>query len=130
MSEKTGLLRWLTDHEIDDFNRDNVQVYVMDKPDPEEGGACHEYELRIHDKPIGTIKFQHGPAKDGANGVSEAALLAIILDRYRTFQDRWKGRGAAVAITRIEEALLWQQKCDSFRRNREARKEQQQCLTA
>lgn len=64
-------------------------VQVHDLPGP--GGGHHEYTItRKHTHTPGThvtrIDFQKGPIKEvGVNGVSNEALLAIVLDRLLCF---------------------------------------------
>lgn len=108
-------MRRLHDHEINTFNAQHVTVAAMDEPDPKAGGACHEYAIML--SPVGgapghVLKFQHGPVKDaGINGITDQALIAIILDRWRAFQrSKWANRETAVSITKLEEALMWQHK--------------------
>lgn len=101
----------LTDHQINEFNSDNVVVTRYDE-EPGPGGAHHQYAIYIHgDKhpPVVVINFQNGPAKEvGVNGVSEEALLAIVLDRLRGFQrGPFSTRENACAITKFEEGLHW-----------------------
>ena len=109
-------MRKLHDHEINTFNAEHVGVLVMDDPDPNAGGACHSYGIEVIDKG-GRIydvhlKFQHGPVKEtGVNGITDQALIAIVLDRYRAFQlSKWANRETALSITHLEEALMWQHK--------------------
>lgn len=72
-------------------------------PSGETGGAkLWEQELR----------FQTGPIKEaGVNGVCDEDLLNIVCDRLETFQTTdFACRENALAITAIEEALLWMRK--------------------
>lgn len=57
------------------------------------------------------IPFQCGPIGEGLNGIHNEDLIAIVLDRLRAFQAAdFKCRENAVAITKIEEGLMWLQK--------------------
>lgn len=58
------------------------------------------------------IGFQNGPILEaGVNGISQEALLAIVIDRLRSFQaGQYSCRENAVALTYIENALMWLQK--------------------
>ena len=55
------------------------------------------------------IRFQRGPiAEVGVNGLTNEALLAIVIDRLAGAQEGpFKCRENALAITKIEEASLW-----------------------
>lgn len=62
--------------------------------------------------PLAEIHFQEGPIKEaGVNGVCNEDLIAMVICRLEHFQ---KGpfacRDNAVAITKLEEALLWLRK--------------------
>ena len=109
--------RQLHDHKINPFNDQHVRVAAIDEPDENAGGACHEYLISIQQAPETvadetTLKFQHGPVQEaGVNGITDQALIAIILDRWRAFQkSKWANRETAVSITKLEEALMWQHK--------------------
>lgn len=98
-------MRTITDHKLNGLN-DALEITVLDEPG--QGGANHHYRIEGHaldlnpsagpglDKngnPKGTsvrpgdIFFQNGPIKEaGVNGISGEALLAIVIDRLRSFQ--------------------------------------------
>ncbi len=59
-----------------------------------------------------TISFQNGPIQEaGVNGISQEALLAVVIDRLRSFQGgQYACRENAVALTNCEQALMWLQK--------------------
>jgi ABC-type transport system involved in cytochrome c biogenesis ATPase subunit len=87
-----------------------TEVLVIDEPG--EGNACHKYsirELKDSNCEFGYIKFQKGPIKEnGVNGCHQEDLLAIIIDRLRSFQaGNFSCRENAMAITKCEEALHW-----------------------
>ena len=111
-------MRTLTDHKLNGLN-DSIRIDVMDEPG--QGGACHDYLIQPMtlpgDHPEGAInpvriKFQNGPIKEaGVNGLSQEALLAVVIDRLRSFQDGpFKCRENAIALTHLEDALMWLQK--------------------
>lgn len=58
------------------------------------------------------ISFQNGPIQEaGVNGISGEALLAIQIDRLRSFQaGQYACRENAIALTHLEDALMWLQK--------------------
>lgn len=101
------------DHETNAANR---QVTITaDEPDANNGNASHVYEITAL-TPDGApsiagtkIWFQHGPiAEVGVNGITNEALLAIVIDRLRGFQSsKYACRENALALTKLEEALQW-----------------------
>lgn len=106
-------MRTINTHKINPAN-DKIEILVADEPG--QGGASHLYHLTANDgHPIdgplnlGIIKFQNGPiAEHGVNGVTQEALLAIIIDRLQSFQaGPFKCRENAVALTHLETAKLW-----------------------
>jgi hypothetical protein len=109
--------RDLDDHKLGIVN-ERVHVTVLDEPGP--GGANHEYLLTYHPgMPLGEnvpmvnvrLSFQNGAvAEVGVNGITNEALIAVVMDRLRGFQHgAWKNRQTAVALTKLEEALQWLQ---------------------
>lgn len=110
-------MRTIHDHETNPANRE-LRIEVLDEPG--HGGACHEYrisgfafagkgdELVPHGATV-ELLFQNGPIKEvGVNGITHEALLAILIDRLRSFQrGPYACRENALALTRIEEALHW-----------------------
>ena len=114
-------MRTLTDHKLNGLN-EAITISVLDEPG--QGGACHVYSMTLDstadaglstmDPDIGAqrISFQNGPIKEaGINGVSQEALLAILIDRLRSFQaGPYACRENAIALTHFEEAMMWLQK--------------------
>lgn len=94
-------------------SRRYTEVHVMDEPGA--GGACHHYRIGEVDETqnpgllLGDIHFQNGPIKEnGVNGVHQEDLLAIVIDRLKSFQNGSHScRENALAITKIEEAMHW-----------------------
>lgn len=119
-------MRALHDHKTTPLNENHIAVRATDNADPDAGNAHHEYEIEVSvpvegdDLPansrrvIGLVKlsFQHGPINEvGVNGITDQALIAVVLDRWRSFQtSKWANRETAVSITKLEEALMWQHK--------------------
>ena len=120
-------MRTLTDHIVENDSA-NHQLTVSVGDEPGQGGACHLYHITgfntktnssdpftaRHGQPAehATVLFQNGPIKEvGVNGVTHEALLAILIDRIRSFQaGPYSGRDNAVALTHLEEALMWLQR--------------------
>lgn len=63
-----------------------------------------------HDDPeLGlVIQFQHGTVKEnGINGVQNEQVLGLLLVRMRALNARQPCRENSLAITKMEEALMW-----------------------
>jgi len=108
-------MRTITDHKLEGLN-EALNITVNDEPG--HGGACHVYDItwaplpeRLPTPPV-RIKFQEGPIQEhGVNGISGEALMAIQIDRLRSFQaGPYACRENALALTALEEALMWLQK--------------------
>jgi hypothetical protein len=80
-------MRTLTDHIVDGDSA-NHQLIIKVLDEPGQGGACHQYNIDWYGSGAGTfVGFQNGPIKEfGVNGVTQEALLAIVIDRLRGFQ--------------------------------------------
>lgn len=77
------------------------------------GGAHHTYHIDMPEGNLAIIKFQNGPrnAEGSIPGVLDTDLLEIVRDRLRCFQNGdYSCRENALALTCIEEALLWMNK--------------------
>lgn len=100
-------MRELTSHKVNGVN-DGLSVTVMDQPG--QGGACHGYSIS-YGNPVARcdIGFQNGPLNEvGTNGITHEALLAIVEDRLIGFQSGpYACRENAVALTKIQEAMMW-----------------------
>ncbi len=115
-------MRTLTDHIVSGDQAVQLTITVGDKPG--QGGAHHRYEITgcdISSNPSSDpdwfalatyILFQNGPIKEaGVNGITQEALLAIVIDRLRSFQaGPFSCRENAIALTHIEDALMWLQR--------------------
>ena len=104
--------------------RNNLNdVYRVDAPGV--GGACHNYLVVKagtqmsgscefeREAIVGAISFQHGPRAEASSvhGVLDTDLLEIVRDRLMAFnKGEFATRENAIAITKIEEALLWMNK--------------------
>lgn len=105
--------RELTDHRVNSLN-ESIRIQVLDGPGA--GGACSRYlitgvqgPLDHHPIPTVEIKFQDGALNEvGANGLTNEALLAILVDRLRGFQSgKFACRENALALTHLEDAGHW-----------------------
>lgn len=95
-------MRKLTNHIVEgDSTNHQLTIEVLDKPG--HGGACHLYQIEgfntasnpsdvLAERPgnpydYSTLLFQNGPIREfGVNGVTQEALLAILIDRLLGFQ--------------------------------------------
>ena len=91
----------------------DAEIRIEAADDPGAGGAHHVYDIDLSHQPVATtrIYFQEGPvAEHGVNGITQEALLAIVIDRLRCFQaGKFACRENAIALTHIETGLLWLQ---------------------
>lgn len=125
-------MRKITDHKVNGLN-EAIDINASDSPGP--GGANHKYDLigkaeeipGIGLRPFGVnLRFQNGPISkpEDMNGITNEALIAVVIDRMRGFQFQRKEDGSfdeakrgvyackenACALTHLEEALMWLQK--------------------
>lgn len=104
-------MRTIEYHKINPAN-DTLDITVLDQPGS--GGANHVYSVEPKDS-VGAemlrVNFQNGAiAESGVNGVTQEILLAIVIDRLRSFQSGpFSSRENALALTKCEEALHWLQ---------------------
>lgn len=103
------MTRFLTSHQINGCNA-NIDIVVRDEPG--QGNACHSYDVRIAtDDGVQSvpIHFQNGPiAEFGTNGLTQESLLSIVEDRLLGFQSGpYACRENAIALTKIQEAMMW-----------------------
>ena len=93
------------------FNANHEYIVVAAPAEGEEIGL---------DNPYAKVKFQEGPIKEnGVNGCHNEDLIAIVIDRLQCLnQDDFKCRENSIAITKLEEALMWLNKRTLDRRSR------------
>ena len=116
---KPTAVRELTDHKVNECN-DKLKIEVLDEPGA--GGANHHYGIygfwtssnpsapdNMKDETCLHVLFQNGPIpQNGTNGVTQEALLAIIIDRLHCFQaGPYACRENAIALTHLEDAMHW-----------------------
>lgn len=104
--------------------RENLnKVFAVDEPG--NGNASHVYAIypvsntleyssnEDKDDAMCLITFQNGARKlpESTHGVLDSDLLEIVRDRLKGFQSgEFATRENAIALTHIEEALLWMNK--------------------
>lgn len=84
------------------FNAPHTFKVVCTEPEKEgEHKGCNRV--------VGLVHFQEGPIKEnGVNGISNEDAIGMVLKRLECFQEsEYKCRENAVAITKLEEALMW-----------------------
>ena len=102
-------MREITDHHDGHGLNESIELFA-DALDTNGGGASHRYEAEINGQRVLTLNFQQGPRNEegSRSGVTEASLLAIVADRLRSFQaGPFSSRENALALTKVEEAMLW-----------------------
>ena len=93
-----------------------TEIIVLDEKGA--GGANHKYEILDKKPPLSEtqergvltqIYFQNGPIQEfGVNGCQNEDLLAVVIDRLQGFQGgQFACRENAIALTHIQEALMW-----------------------
>ena len=115
-------MRTITDHVVDGDSA-NHQLTITVTDEPGAGGANHEYEIGWRGPDFngqaGTgeifgcrIGFQNGPIKEvGVNGVTQEALIAICMDRLKSFQaGPYACEDNEVALGHLVMALAFMQK--------------------
>jgi len=116
----------ITDHKVNGLN-EAIEITALDSIPT---GANHKYAIELI--PPGSpaagiiIEFQNGPISkpEDMNGITNEAVLAVVIHRMRGFQYQRKEDGTfdftkpapfacrenAIALTHMEEALMWLQK--------------------
>jgi hypothetical protein len=105
--------RELTSHKVAGLN-EVLRIKVLDEPG--QGSACHSYAITptVGNASGVRIDFQNGPLSETGglpNGLSNESLLAIVEDRLLGFQSgQFACRENAVALTKLQECMMWLQK--------------------
>ncbi len=126
-------MREITSHRSIDRSNNCIIVEAADEPGI--GGANHFYHLRgakgpldHHPIPEVEIRFQNGAIEEvGANGHTNEALIAVVIDRMQGFQKgKFPCRENAIVLTHLETAMLWLQKraMDRVKRGVEGKQEE------
>jgi hypothetical protein len=99
----------ITDHHDGHGLNESITI-TTDERDPNAGGASHKYEAWIGNARVAVVQFQHGARNipGSVPGMTEAALMVILIDRLRAFQaGPFACRENAIQLTHLEEALHW-----------------------
>lgn len=107
-------MREITSHKVNGLN-DAIHIVAVDEPGA--GGASHVYQMGLKSltDPLASLsrqfdfQFQNGPITEaGINGISNEALLAVVVDRLECFQKgQYSCRENAIALTKLQEAMHW-----------------------
>lgn len=104
---------------IDLGTRKYTRVFSRDE---KKFGAYHYYVVESVNENglLSSIQFQCGPIKEfGVNGVMNEDLIVMVIDRLIHFQEtEFKCRENALALTKLEEALMWLRKRTEERERR------------
>lgn len=100
-------MRELTNHIVSGDQAVQLKIEVLDEPGS--GGACHAYRISGMNNPdfYCELFFQDGAIKEvGVNGITQEALLAIVIDRLRGFQSgQFACNENARALSHVKRAL-------------------------
>lgn len=112
----------------DGYGLNDRHLIVADERDHENGGgASHHYSVysvrpdQGNSQILADIQFQHGPrnVEGSVDGITDQALVAVLLDRYYSYQaGPFACRENALVITKLEEALMWMRKRNDDRARR------------
>lgn len=101
---------------------DNLIIKTLDESVAIYGGVNHHFAIcnKKTDEVLQEIRFQTGPIKEnGVNGVQNIDLLNIVIDNLNHFQNsKYACRENAVALTKLEESVMWLNKRTSDRTTR------------
>lgn len=104
-------MREITTHHDGHGLQERLAVHA----DSMDGGQCNRYLITIFDhsgQSHGSVEiaFHAGdPSEiDPPNGITQEALFAILIDRYKSFQaGPWRCRENALVLMKLKEARLW-----------------------
>ena len=97
-----------------------TQVFACDE---KEFNANHKYSVSTTEEPstiLQVVDFQKGAIKEfGVNGIMNEDLIAMVIDRLQSFQNSpYNCRENSIAITKLEESLMWLRKRTQDRERR------------
>lgn len=93
-------------------DNNGVTVHHLTRIDEHELAAGHNYDISLPNvnppENLIAIRFQNGPVKEvGVNGITNEALLAVIVHRLQELNKQFPCRENSLAITNIEQGLMW-----------------------
>jgi hypothetical protein len=88
-------------------DHNGVAVNAISKLSSGEDVAGHLYMILSGPK-VTELEFQRGGVADnGVNGITNEALLAVVIDRINFLNAKFPCRENALAVTKVQEALHW-----------------------
>lgn len=112
---------------IDMTDLEKYKVEVLEEQSDEYGGA-HKYAAFAcrgfvdgkteYSNGYEVISFVKKTEEGVAEGLTNEQLLAIMIDRTKKLNNRFPSREGALAITKMEEALMWTERRVQNRINR------------
>lgn len=98
--------REIVSHKISGLND---AICVASHDEPGSSGAHHHYTVGVPGVTSATILFHDEAVKEGGfNGISNEALLAVVIDRLQCFQKGvFSCEDGALALAHLEEAMYW-----------------------
>lgn len=104
------------------MNKGTTKYTYVEHEDDIKFNAPHHYVVKRAEDGAELVKvdFQCGPIKEcGVNGCCNEDLINMVIERLEGFQNsEFKCRENAIAITKLEEALLWLRKRTMDREDR------------
>lgn len=80
----------------------------MSKIDVAGDDTGHHYEFSHNGQVLGWLHFQEGTIPEaGVNGVTNEAVIEALIDRMGKLQKTLPCRENALAITKLDESLMW-----------------------
>lgn len=96
-----------------------VAVNAISKTTDGKDVEGHLYQVLAGPKTV-HLEFQMGAVKEnGVNGLTNEALLAALIHRTNVLNTRFPCRENALAITNMEQALMWLEKRTNDRKARQ-----------
>lgn len=96
-------------------DNNNVRVNAISSLPDGTDVEGHDYQILVGDNQV-DLNFQFGPVKEnGVNGITNEALLAIIIHRLNSLNTKFPCQENSNAMGKMEEALFW---LESRTRNR------------
>lgn len=113
-------MREITRHKTDKLNREHIAIFAEQPEEKDKAPAKYHVRLKGLDgqyADFAKIVFQSKPLQEvvpggvldhPASGLTIEVLIAVCIDRLQAFQSApLQCRQNAIAITKLEEALLW-----------------------